>query len=293
MPDEAPSHSGNYHFVSCDDSQSNTLSTILPALHDALLPSIQDAQTSESHPSAAYEIFFKDPSNAHFVADVIRNITLGTAMYPPKPHTNGNPTFICPKKGEMRLRMPDGQIDDAYTKCITANPALAASYIYPGPWIILCPLFFEHLEPFPPDDSCPVVSRGPNRFIRKVPADVTTAGSSVWQNQMWILFHEIVHYYLYAQPGYVVLKPEVYNINEAWALNAGDALRNSENYVYYAATVLAKCSDWPALRDNEHELIDIDPDLTDSIDHGSDTAAGNAVEVADVDISDLDAQVNF
>ncbi|KAL8672267.1 MAG: hypothetical protein Q9168_003268 [Polycauliona sp. 1 TL-2023] len=290
---------GNYNFVACSDDENNSLITVLPALLKALQSGLKDAQTSRSHPSGAYEIFFKDPKNAQFVADVIQNITTGIPIYPPASNTNGSPTFICPKKGNMEVRMKDGTggetVGDAYTQCIESDPPLAARYLGPTPWIILCPTFFEQPQ-FPPpgSESCPAIDRGTNRFARKQGIDKMTAGSSVWQNQMWILFHEIVHYYHRAQPDNVRI-PEAYNINEAWALSATDSIWNSENLVYYAATIEAKCRAWPALsRDNERELNALGPDDAEVIDEGSDAASGDAITVSEAEYSDAAGnEVNF
>ncbi|KAI4087190.1 MAG: hypothetical protein LQ339_008945 [Xanthoria mediterranea] len=260
---------GNYHFVNCGDDITQSLTKVLTTLLDALNPALKDAQTSHSHPTGAYEIFFKGPQNAAFVATVIQNITTGPAMYPPGAHTTGSPTFICPKKGDMNVRSPDGRVGDAYTQCIESSTAA------------------RYLGPTPGSSSAP--SSSPNR-----PSPRAIAARPVWQNQMWIFFHEMVHYYLYAQPGYVNFLPEVYNINHAWALSAKDSLRNSENFVFYAATVYANCTDWPVLlRDNERELMAADRDDADVLDEESDAVAGDAVEVSEAEFDDSPGQVNF
>lgn len=58
---------------------------------------------------------------------------------------------------------------------------------------------------------------------------------------MWGLLEEIVHYYLFATPQITYLKPEVYDINKAWRLNARQALSNAPNYAFYAASKCARC----------------------------------------------------
>lgn len=217
--------------MNCNGDQSRLLATLLRTLYGRLKPVIKDAENSASHRSAAYETFLKDSSRARFVAELITNVTIGNAVYPASPpFSKGNPTFACATPGVFPLHMPDGAVVDAYTDCI--NTGFVASYNYPTPFIMLCPMFFQ-LEPYPPADACPTVTRRTNHFVRK-PEDEDIAGSSIRQNQMWILFHEVVHYYLYAQPGYVMLRPEVYSINKAWKLSAADAWRNSANYEYYA-----------------------------------------------------------
>ncbi|KAL8690466.1 MAG: hypothetical protein Q9218_004089 [Villophora microphyllina] len=122
---------------------------------------------------------------------------------------------------------------------------------------------------FPPTDSsrCPSLGRlGLNRFARRSGEDSTHTGATVTHSQMWIHFHELVHYYLFAQPEYKFLSPEVYNINAAWGLNPADSLRNADNFVYYTATINAQCTDWPdSARENGRELLedDIVPDLAE------------------------------
>ncbi|KAL8724407.1 MAG: hypothetical protein Q9181_006838, partial [Wetmoreana brouardii] len=235
--DDWPS-SGNYHFVACDDNQVRSLQTLLPALYNALQSGIRDADTSRTHPSAAYSVFFKDKNNAQLVSNLMRDVTRGTAKRSPSPNSNGSPTFICPGPGDLALHNDDGTVRDAYQVCRDSNPLLSGTYVFPSSWIILCPTFFQQ-PMFPPTDSgrCPIVRRGPigsNRFALRN-EDHSHTGSSVVHNQMWILFHEIVHYYLFAQPDYKFLDPEVYNINAAWGLNPAESVRNSGNFVYYAA----------------------------------------------------------
>ncbi|KAL8662254.1 MAG: hypothetical protein Q9202_004859 [Teloschistes flavicans] len=274
-PDDWPS-SGNYHIVACDDDQVRLVQTLLPALYDALQSGIHDADTSRSHPSAAYSIFFEDTKNAQFVSNLMRDVTLGTAKWASSPNSNGSPTFICPGPGDMSLEDDDGSHRDAYQVCRDSDPTLTGTYVFPSSWIVLCPAFFQ--QPMLPANSsaCPSISRVRNRFARRK-EDLSHAGSSVVHNQLWILFHEIVHYYLFAQPDYKFLDPEAYNINGAWGLNPADSIRNSENFVYYAATINAQCTDWPDFsRENERELLedDSDPDLAEN-QAASDAAEGS------------------
>ena len=218
--------------MNCNPQQGDLIGTLLRTFKDTLLPVIHDAKGSKSHRSTAYEFFLKDSSQAQFVADLITNATIGNAQYPAEPpFSAGNPTFLCATPGPIRLVAPDGTVRDAYDRCLER---VIASYLDPTPWIIVCPLFFR-LRSHPPNDACPTVNRHGAHFNRK-PVDDNIAGSSIWQTKMWVLFHELVHYYLYAQPGYVALEAgeEVYSINKAWKLSPAAALKNAENYVYYA-----------------------------------------------------------
>lgn len=216
---------------------------MLNLLWKALLPVVQDALNSQTRPSAAYKAFFKNPANAIFVAQILSNVTTGTARRPPHaPWSNGSPTIICPRPGcSFILQGPDGSEVDAETQCKDLDNPIA-TYLNPTPYIVLCPAFFTGVGgPItPPSDSCPTVNHAINRFRRK-PTDYTNAGLSVVHCQMWILLEEIVHYYLFTTPQYTYLKPEVYDINKAWRLSPQKALRNAPNYAYYAASKCARC----------------------------------------------------
>lgn len=277
-------HSGNYRYVGCDEDQGQAVTTALQTLWRTLLPVVPDAKGSGSHRTAAYETFIKDSSRAEIVADIITNITIGTALHAPTPPwSDGSPTFVCVKPKLLKLNLPDGTKVDAYDNCIAEGHG--ASYLHPTPFILLCPVFWQ-LPASPPADICPVMNRRTNHYVRK-PIDDDIAGSSIWQNHVWIVFHEIVHYYLYAYPGYVEIRPEVYNINQCWKLAAADAWRNSENHVYFAATTAAKCTQWPTLPENERELLeggDVGPaDPADDVDV-SDAAAEDVMEVTSAEL---------
>ncbi|KAL9580857.1 MAG: hypothetical protein Q9212_004240 [Teloschistes hypoglaucus] len=291
--DDWPS-SGQYHIVACDDDQVRLLQTLLPALYDALQAGIHDANTSYVHPSAAYSVFFEDTKNAPFVYNLLRDVTLGTAKWPPDRNTNGSPTFICPGPGQLAIDDDDGKRRDAYEICRDSNPPNTASYLWPSSWIFLCPIFFQQ-PMFPADStSCPAISRVRNRFARRK-EDLEHAGSSIVHTQLWILFHELAHYYLFAQPNHEFLQPEVYSINGAWRLNPADSIRNAENFVYYAATINAKCTDLPDYaRENERELLEDDsvPDLAEN-QTASEAAEGGVIR-ANVTVNvDRNGSINF
>ncbi|KAG7005075.1 hypothetical protein G7Y79_00022g052960 [Physcia stellaris] len=221
-------------FGTCTLAMAALLNTALQNLRHTLLPVIHDARGTLSHRSTAYEFFIKDSSQAQLVANVITNITIGNAQYPPEPmFNNGNPTFVCVSPGLMGLTSPEGITHDAYDNC-EQNEGAISFYLYPKPWIMLCPGFFE-LPSHPASDACPTVDRLSTHFIPKSTEEDVT-GESISQTQIWSIFHELVYYYLYAQPGYEVLhsKEQVYNINKAWKLSPAEAFENAENWVYYA-----------------------------------------------------------
>ncbi|KAL8806615.1 MAG: hypothetical protein Q9182_001263 [Xanthomendoza sp. 2 TL-2023] len=264
-------------------AQTNTLTTALQALYAVLLPVIEDAKRSQAHRSASYETFMKDADQAQFVAEVITNVTVGNAMYAAHPpYSNGNPTLVCAKHGMFNLIMPDGSKRDALERCLESN--LAASYLYPTPFIMLCPVVFQ-LRASPPNDGCPSMNRRTNHYFRKK-VDDDRAGSSITLTHTTLLLHEIVHYYLYAQPEYVALKPEALNINAAWKLTAEQALRNAENYVYYVYTTAANCTEWPTLggEDGRGELLDTTDTLNGHGELGTPTEEVLAVKDVSIDL---------
>lgn len=57
------------------------------------------------------------------------------------------------------------------------------------------------------------------------------------QNQMFILMHEILHFYLGNAPGPAKNSAtEINDINEAVGLGAVDAISNAQSFVFYAAS---------------------------------------------------------
>ncbi|KAL9595984.1 MAG: hypothetical protein Q9219_006107 [cf. Caloplaca sp. 3 TL-2023] len=276
---------GKYQFVGCDDQQGQAVAVALQTLWRKLRPVIQDAESSRSHRTAAYETFIKASGRAQFVAELITNVTIGNARVDPvPPFSNGSPTFVCVKPNTLNITFSDGTTQDAYDNCHTTN--FGASYLYPTPYITLCPVFWR-IPAAPPDDLCPIMNRRTNYYRRKKIDDNIT-GSSVWQNHVWATFHEILHYYLYNTPGYVMLRPEVYSINRAWKLSSKDAWRNSQNIVFFAATSAARCSQWPILPQNERELLETPGnDVADLADNAKapDRIRGDAINVTSVQFS--------
>ena len=156
-------------------------------------------------------------------------------MHPPTlSFTNGNPTFICMKPGRSFHYIMSGKVMDAAVACADPNHSIAF-YLHPTPFIVLCNTFFTGTmgPQTPVANNCPTVNHAINKF-RKKTTDLNVAGLSLIHNQMWAMLEEIVHYYLFAQPSITSLKPEAYDINEAWRLSATQAMSNAVNYAYYA-----------------------------------------------------------
>ncbi len=218
--------SGQYRMINCGSKYGPQIDYLLQNLYKALLPIIQDAGLS--NPSPAFKAFFKDPSNAPFVAEVFTNITTGVARHPSMPpFTNGSPTFICPTAAGQFPMDREGKVTDMYTLCLQSTTSIA-SYVNPTPYIILCPKFWTSSLPLlPSQNNCLTVSTYNNRFRGN--------GQTMFAYNMWILFEEIVHYYVCASSK-TSLEPEVYDVNKAFRLNKDQAVGNGVSYSYYAAS---------------------------------------------------------
>lgn len=257
--------SGQYMMVNCGSHRGPQLDSLLQNLWRSLLPVIQDAQLS--NPSPAFKAFFKDSSNAPFVAEVLTNVTTGVARHPSAfPYTNGSPTFLCPTAvGQFPTSIAGRQID-MYTHCLQSETPVA-TYGNPLPYIFLCPKFWT--SPYanlPPLNSCLSVNTYINRFRGN--------GQTLHAFKVWILLEEILHYYIHAssKPN---LEPEVYDVNKAFRLRADQAVGNGISYAYYAASkpsasvnanttdangqssgVYGNCKDFPSPPDKGREILE-------------------------------------
>ena len=147
-----------------------------------------------------------------------------------------SPLIACVTAPGIVVANMGGAVVDMWDEC-SRNTQWVAFAAKGTNWIFLCPLFNELLvQPSP--NACPGVTN--NRF------------GGLWgflvQNQMSILFHKILHFYLSNQPAPMVQdgSSEVHDPNEAAALSSLDAISNAQSYVLYVAS---KSSSFPACRD--------------------------------------------
>ena len=233
--------SGNYELVVPSTEIGDKFHTLLDTLWSMITPIIPDAEQSQSHPSAAYKTFFKDKANAPFVAQLLRNVTIGNAMYPPNPPgSSGHPTLIYVDENtpSVVFEQENGTATDAYELCKTAASHGAVAFVATRlPYIIICPDFFNSYPALPISKSCPRVTRRGTAFQRDRIWEPNYAGERMTYGQVWILLEEIVHYYLDSH-WLTVQEPEseVRDINQVWELDAALSLGNAQTYVYYAAS---------------------------------------------------------
>lgn len=234
-------HSGKYELVVPSTELGDQFNTLLNALWNALLPIIADAEQSQSHPSVAYRTFFKDKANAPFVAQLLRNVTIGNAMYPPMPpDSSGSPTLIYVDENTppVKFESPSKPTKDAHAICMAGESEGVAAFVATRlPYIIICPDFFNSRPALPSSKSCPRITSQGTAFQRNKRLEPDYAGQRMMESQIWILLEEIVHYYLdFHWPTVQGPEPEVRDINRAWGLDAALSLGNAQSYAYYAAS---------------------------------------------------------
>lgn len=201
----------------------------LQLLWENLLP--VGKATSLGTATPAFQAFFKDNQYEKFILQMFVNITNGNTLPKPSTATIEAPTIACLNgPGEATENTTSGT-KDLYEIC-SGNPKYAAFYRAESNWIFLCPEFFNFPQQTaqPASQYCPQVMDG--YFVQAYWMNLV-------QNQMFILMHEILHYYLDSAPYPATdAVTEVTDINVAFNLAALDAISNAESYVIYDASKL-------------------------------------------------------
>ena len=238
----------------------------LQLLWENLLP--VEKATDVGIATSAFQAFFKDNQYERFIEQMFVNITNGNAVPKPGSSTPQAPTIACLNgPGEATENTTSG-VKDLFEIC-SGNPKYAAFYRAQSNWIFLCPEFFSFPQQTaqPASQYCPKVVD--NYFVQAYWMNLV-------QNQMFILMHEILHYYLDSAPyPSTDAVTEVTDINVAFNLAALDAVSNAESYVIYDASkplsshantlvlqvmihklimysvVSANCTDYPAPTDDD------------------------------------------
>ena len=185
--------------------------------------------TTEGTTNAAFQAFFKDNQYENFIEEMFVNITNGNALEKPGSASAEPPTIACLSGPGEATENTTAGVRDLFEIC-SGNPKYAAFYRASSKWIFLCPEFFTFPQqtPQPISQYCPTVEDG--YFVQ-----------AFWmrlvQNQMYILMHEILHFYLDSAPyPSTDAVTEVTDINVAFNLAALDAVSNAESYVIYDAS---------------------------------------------------------
>ena len=217
---------GNYNVAFCDNL-TTTVREDLQLLWENLLGVEKATDAGIANP--AFQAFFKDNQYETFIQQMFVNITNGNALPKPELSTPEAPTIAClTGPGEATENTTAG-VRDLFEIC-SGNPKYAAFYRAQSNWIFLCPEFFNFPQqtPQPASQYCPNVED--NYFVQAYWMNLV-------QNQMYILMHEILHYYLDSAPyPSTDAVTEVTDINVAFNLAALDAVSNAESYVIYDAS---------------------------------------------------------
>ena len=179
--------------------------------------------------TSAFQAFFKDNQYEKFIEQMFANITNGNALPKPGSSTPQAPTIACLTEPGVATENTTAGVKDLYEIC-SGNPKYAAFYRAQSNWIFLCPEFFTFPQQTaqPASQYCPQVVDG--YFVQAYWMNLV-------QNQMFILMHEILHYYLDSAPyPSTDAVTEVTDINVAFNLAALDAVSNAESYVIYDAS---------------------------------------------------------
>ncbi|KAL8906787.1 MAG: hypothetical protein Q9171_006136 [Xanthocarpia ochracea] len=268
-------------FAQEDLAKATLLRSLLDNLYTNLQPVIQDLKSPAT--SKAYDTFFKDSANKDFITTLFENITAGAPVYPPtnppqpwqKLSPTGSPLIMVLSQLGQLIYTEDGKPKDGFTRCeenieVTAFVSYSEDKI---PFIFLCPFFFDAEPPAiygdtppasvdgQPASNCLKVHATTQNFRKASPRTVRDpAGFTLTQYRSWILLEELAH--LYHDAATRKESIDVYNINVARKLPAVQAVANGPSYSYYAASVAAKCVDFPnpnPIRGHGLELLEVNP----------------------------------
>ena len=231
---------GPYHIYNCK-SHTYQLSVALDTLFSTLEQVLEDA--SKSRASDAYTIFFGDIAFAPIVRGILSNITAGTPIRP-GPHAIRNappdsfgppvtPQFVCITEfnqmtWSIEREDEGGRQGDAYEACLRSFSHIYSVFgaKFLNNTIVLCPLFFTYpFIPLPSISTCLPVDQRRNRF--------GNSGEDMLDFQLWKIFIELAHGYIYARAGSLV---NIVDVNDCTSLVTRNAVNSATNYAYYAAS---------------------------------------------------------
>ena len=121
-----------------------------------------------------------------------------------------------------------GRQSDAYEACLRSFSHIYSVFgaKFLNNTIVLCPLFFTYpLIPLPSISTCLPVDQRRNRF--------GNSGEDMLDFQLWKIFIELAHGYIYARAGSLV---NIVDINDCTSLVTRNAVNSVTNYAYYAAS---------------------------------------------------------
>ncbi|KAI4086069.1 MAG: hypothetical protein L6R37_008445, partial [Teloschistes peruensis] len=210
---------------------------------------------SSPEPSPAYRTFFKDTQNRSYIRKLLMRVARGEQVYSPTfpPHPwqkmspQGNPVILVISERRQLGAVINGTMQDMFDWCTEysmSTGVVMKDPATPNPFVILCPFFFEAQPPYVKRDSadapvngkpakdCLSVNTRTNEFLKVTPPD-QYAGYELASYREWILLQLLASLYRYSDSK--DMSEGIIDVNDALRLNAGEALNNGHNYMYYAA----------------------------------------------------------
>lgn len=207
----------------------------LENLYDVLPLSIWDTHYGTA--SAPYQAFFKSSYYETLVDHILSSISIGAPLRLDPDNEILEPSLVCALKPDTVIVHEAGQSFDIYDVC-RREPTWVVLY-YPGTsTIFICTAFFL-MPAVPAVGNCPTVNDATKQFEGNLGAFL--------QSQMYMLLHEIAHFYIGATVE--MSGNETMDWNYALSLSPTDATHNALNYVLYVAS---KCdsisSNWSGIQ---------------------------------------------
>lgn len=228
---------GRYRIIGCSSTEASSLKTLLTTLRYILPNAIADAQTSPIKTSRAFNTFFHNPVAAgHRVAELLTNITYGTAMYPTDTTWSyddgteleipGSPAFLCVNEPKVAYLEGSPEQSNDYFYWCGNNTNTVMDYPGGNQFIIICPQFWTvGLPKYPHGNNCLTVNKLTERF--------RGTGARVSHFMLWVVLEELAHFYINAGRG---ATQDVSDVNKCVKLSWREAMWNSASYLYYVAS---------------------------------------------------------
>lgn len=191
-------------------------------LYDVLPPAIWN--THYGVDNAPYQAFFKSSYYETVVDHVLSSIAIGAPVRLNPDEELHTPGIVCALKPNTVIVHEGGQVYDIYDIC-KRNPTWTILYYPQTLTIFICTVFFL-MPPLPAVGNCPTVNETTNQFDGNLAASI--------QSQMYMLLHEIAHFYIGATVEDTM--DEVMDWNYAFSLSGLNATVNALNYVLYVAS---------------------------------------------------------
>ncbi|KAL2036720.1 hypothetical protein N7G274_010515 [Stereocaulon virgatum] len=238
---------GDYNILFCGN-QTTTVRESLQLLWENIGTTIRPNVLTGTR-SSAYQAFFKTSDYTSFVTQMLFNISSGASVQKSGQNGTDPPTLACLTGPGIATEKTSSGTKDLYDIC-SGNANYASFYRSSSSWIFLCPAFFSYQQQTIASSSsarqyCPNVKD--NYFL-------LSNWMNLVQSQMYLLMHEILHFYLDSAPYPGTAssdQTEVTDINVAFNMAALDAISNPQSYVIYAAMVSAGCTIYPTPTDRD------------------------------------------